>query len=111
VSPTPASRSADSAPAPTPSSNERTPTIAKTPPLKVYEPSGEYIAACAHAEDAAVIVAMRTGRYVRWQHGPIIYTEGTDGDAGASYDLAAAIMHARINIIQYRHRRKEAPNT
>lgn len=71
-----------------------------TPELKIYNADGEYTAACRHAEDAAAIVSLfgRNAK-VKWHHVRTIWTEGVDGVAADSYDLAAARMHERIDAI------------
>lgn len=60
----------------------------------------ERVAACLDAECAAALVAIlgdgaqvRFGTWVCW-------TQGKDGDAGQSYDEAAAFMHGRARAAQ-----------
>lgn len=62
---------------------------------KVYSPTGECVAICRYAEDAACLAAfhgdgatVNDGRRVLWR-------EGIDGSAAESYDAAAATMHER----------------
>jgi len=69
-----------------------------SPRWKVYTASGEYIAACKHAQDAARLVA----RYgddarIRFLHGRAVWIEGREAAAAAeSYRRAAAIMQWRV---------------
>jgi hypothetical protein len=71
--------------------------MAASPEFKIYNPAGEYEAACKHAETAAAIVSfLGHGSAVKWHHTKLIWTEGVDGKAGESYDAAATTMYARI---------------
>jgi len=76
--------------------------MAATPQLKVYSAGGEYLGALKHPEDAAVLVsALGERASVRLGHGRscAVWIEGEayDGDAGESYDGAAAIMRRRLD--------------
>lgn len=72
--------------------------MAATPQFKVYNPNGEYVAACKHPEDAAAIVALYGGGKI-YSHGhskrSLVYTDGVDGVAGESYDAVAAFIYAK----------------
>jgi hypothetical protein len=73
--------------------------MAGAPRLKVYGPSGEYVASCKYAEDAAAVVAAHgTGSTIRLGHrkADVAYTDGIDGDAGDSYDAVAEVVHKRM---------------
>lgn len=73
--------------------------MASAPKLKGYNPQGEYVAACKHAEDAAAIVAAYgSGATIRWNHRRILWEEGkeTAGKAGDSYDIVASVVNERM---------------
>lgn len=75
--------------------------MSASPAFKIYTKSGEYIAACKHAEDAAAIVALNgDGATIRYGHAKrdIVWTEGEAGDGAAaeSYDHVAEVAHQRI---------------
>jgi hypothetical protein len=62
---------------------------------KVYNDSGEMVAATMHAEDAAVVVSNFTKGRVRVD-GRVVWHEGVESQpAGYSYDEAANVMHTR----------------
>lgn len=75
--------------------------MAGSPNLKVYNPSGEYVAACKYGEDAAQIVSSYgDGATVRDGHNKksTVWTEGSeDFSAGESFDSAALLMIQRID--------------
>lgn len=61
------------------------------------------LAALAHAEDAAAVVALHGEGAVVKHSGFIVWTEGKDGNwAGASYDHAAGAMHDALTMEQRR---------
>ena len=73
---------------------------ARYPNWKVFTPSGDYVAACHYAEDAAAVVAAYgEGASIRWhgKSGLLAWTDGKDGSAGESYDNCAAICNARLD--------------
>lgn len=75
------------------------------PYWKVFNPRGEYVAACKLPEDAAAIIAAYgPGATLRAGHAKkeTVWTEGVDGVAGESYDAVGA--HAREAL---RRRSKE----
>lgn len=66
--------------------------MAQTPQIKVYNPAGEYVAACVHAEEAGCLAAfLGDGATLRDGHAKrdIFWTEGPDSRAGNSYDAVA----------------------
>lgn len=67
-----------------------------SPRFKVYTSTNKYVAACEYAEDAAAVVANYTAGSIRDGHSRKVWTEGKDGDAGASYDAVAALVWERI---------------
>ena len=75
--------------------------MSAAPRFKVYNPDGEYVAACKFAEDAAAIVAAYgDGATIRYGHRKVVFREGSEGaSAGdsydASYDAVAAIVYSR----------------
>jgi len=86
--------------------------MAGSPKYKVYDNDGVYVASCKSLEDAAILVGIGyTDRgTVRLGHGPILWTNGVDGNAADSYDGAAHTMAQRESTIHtvafaqaYRH--------
>ncbi len=72
--------------------------MAETPPWKVFNPSGVYIASCKHAEDAAAIVASYGDGAAIWYRRDFnVWTEGSEAvGAGESYDAVAKTCHRRM---------------
>lgn len=73
---------------------------ARYPSWKVFNPAGEYIAACHYAEDAAALVAAYgEGATIRWnrKNGPLVWTDGKDGSAGDSYDYCALVCNRSLD--------------
>lgn len=70
-----------------------------TPRLKIYNPQGEYVAACKHAEDAACLVALYgNGATIRYDHSKVVWREGAEQfSASESYDRVADVVTARRN--------------
>lgn len=74
-----------------------------SPPYKVYDHEGQYVAACRYVSDAAAIVACHDtpGWTIRYGHHKrsTLWTEGQDGQAGESYDhvveVAEKLMRSR----------------
>lgn len=90
--------------------------MAGTPHLKVYNPRGEYVAACKHPEDAGAIVALYgNGAEIRYGHGPIVWREGSEKQrAGESFDWLADLVTVRIRTGEFpysrsRKRKSDAP--
>lgn len=77
-----------------------------TPVLKIYNPQGEYVAACKFGEDAACLMALYgDGATVRYEHKLTLWTEGEeDFPAGESYDRVNAVMEGRKNFYQTQKR-------
>jgi hypothetical protein len=75
--------------------------MAGSPKLKVYNPSGDYVAACKHGEDAAAIVAgSGDGATIRLGHSRVVWREGAESFvAGESYDGVANLIAERIEAI------------
>ena len=72
--------------------------MAASPRYKVFSESGEYVAACKHAEDAAAIVACYgPGASIRLGHSKAatLYTEQDDCLAAESVDAVAQRCHVR----------------
>lgn len=78
--------------------------MAASPPLKVFNPQGEYIASCKMYEDAAAL-AGNYGDGAKIKYGTIlVWHEGHEAiSAAESYDSAASIMSER-----YRTKQREA---
>lgn len=71
--------------------------MAASPRWKVYSPTSEYVAACRYVEDAAAVVALYgNGASIRDDHGRKVWIEGSDGDAGESYDHVAEVVRERV---------------
>lgn len=73
--------------------------MAGSPRFKVHNPSGEYVASCKHAEDAAMIVGnYGAGAFVKDKYTKgKVWEEGKEEiPAGESYDRFREIVHARI---------------
>ena len=74
--------------------------MASAPQWKVFNPQGEYVAACKHVEDAACLVAMYgDGAEIRHGHSPrdFVWCEGSETlSAGESYDGVADVVAARV---------------
>lgn len=69
--------------------------MSAAPEWKVYR-SGQYIAACRYAEDAAALVSLAGGE-VRFGHRLRVWREGDEEfPAGESYDGAADVMLGRV---------------
>jgi len=71
--------------------------MAASPRFKVYNPEGDYIAACKHAEDAAALVALYgAGATIRLDHTRVMWREGAEvREAGESYDFVAQTVADR----------------
>lgn len=78
--------------------------MAATPRWKVFNSSGEYIAATKHVEDAAILVAANgNGSTIRDGHtkADIRWTEGSeDFPAGESYDRVSIRVMQRCNAVR-----------
>jgi len=78
--------------------------MAGSPLLKVYSATGEYVAACRYAEDAAAIVALRgEGTTIRLGHTKrqTVWTEGQEAQAaGESYDFVGEVVLGRMRAIR-----------
>ena len=77
--------------------------MAASPPWKVFNPSGEYVASCKHAEDAAAIVAAYgDGAKISYRRDFTAWHEGKEeGAASESYDIVRRVCHRRLAI--WRH--------
>lgn len=75
--------------------------MAASPQFKVYNPAGEYVAACKHGEDAAAIVAgYGEGATIRFGHSRVLWREGAESfPAGESYDGVAEAIAERVRDI------------
>lgn len=77
--------------------------MAASPFWKVYNPQGEYVASCVHAEDAATLVACYgNGAEIRGGHARkfLVWSEGNETfPAGESYDRVALLCAERIKRI------------
>jgi hypothetical protein len=75
--------------------------MASAPQWKVFNPCGEYVAACKHVEDAACLVAMYgNGAEIRHGHsaGDSVWTEGIEEfPAGESYDRVVEVVSRRVD--------------
>ena len=72
--------------------------MASSPAWKVYDSEGTYKAACKEIEAAACLLAFYgDGSTIRHQHGRILFTQGSDGDAAESYDESACLIRERLH--------------
>ena len=73
--------------------------MASAPKYKVFNPSGEYVASCKHAEDAAAVVALYgDGAQIRTSHSKrdTVWVEGEESDSAAnSVDFVALMVALR----------------
>ncbi len=82
--------------------------MAAAPQLKIFNPAGEYVAACKEYEAAASLAAFY-GAGARVQYAgclarcDALWTEGKDGQAAESYDVAANLMRAREEALEFRY--------
>lgn len=84
--------------------------MAGAPKYKVFNADGVYQAACKEPEAAAVLVTFYgEGSTIRWDHAFVIWTEGLDGNAGDSYDIAAESMNERLQARHVRAYAKSYP--
>lgn len=73
--------------------------MASSPKWKVFNPSGEYVAACKLPEDAAAIVAAYgSGAEIRHGHAKrdTVWQDGVDGEAAESYDAVAEVCYSKV---------------
>ena len=74
--------------------------MAASPRWKVYDPSGEYMAATKEIAGAALLMSLYgEGSTIRLAHRTIVWTEGenADGFGAESYDHVALVAEARLN--------------
>ncbi len=73
--------------------------MAATPKYKVFTNTGEYVASCKYAEEAAVLVAaLGDGTEIRTSHskGSVVWREGKEMQSAAeSYDYVSDKIAAR----------------
>lgn len=70
---------------------------------KVYDASGVFQAGCKEPEAALCLMGFYgDGSTVRWEHSAIVWTEGKDGRAGDSYDVAVERLLANIRAYKDR---------
>ena len=74
--------------------------MAASPCWKVFNPQGEYVASCKHAEDAAALVAtLGRDAKVSWKREVWVWHEGREAaEAIDSYDTAADLMRERFEV-------------
>lgn len=70
-----------------------------SPKWKVYNPDGEYIAACRYVEDALFLMAFNgDGSVIKFDHRVLVWTEGKEETrASESLDRAAVICDERLS--------------
>jgi len=77
--------------------------MAASPLWKIFNSSGEYVASCKHAEDAAAIVGNYAGGEIRAGHSKTltVWREGLEaaGTATESYDTVARVCNERLEAI------------
>jgi hypothetical protein len=76
--------------------------MAGTPKFKIFNPSGEYVAACKYPEDAAALVDLYgAGSTIRDGHSKadVVWTEGKETQpASESYDFVGTTVEDRIKV-------------
>ncbi len=85
--------------------------MASAPLWKVFNPSGEYIASCKHAEDAAAIIALYGGGEIRAGHSKqlTVWREGQEESGSATddgFDMVARVCHERLDAMIAKNRTK-----
>ena len=73
--------------------------MASSPIFKIYDADGEYQGCMKRPEEAAAVVALLgDDSEIRYGHKHVVWTQGPngDGDAGESYDDAAALIRSRV---------------
>ena len=77
--------------------------MAASPPYKVFNPQGEYVASCKYGEDAAAVVSCYgDGAKIRHRDrmGRVLWHEGAESfPAAESYDMVAATIAKRHALI------------
>jgi hypothetical protein len=76
--------------------------MASTPRFKVYTPSGEYVAACKYAEDAAFVCgSYGDGATIRDGHARVVWRDGEahDGEASESADHVRNVIWERLGLV------------
>lgn len=77
--------------------------MAGTPRFKIYNPQNEYVAACKHIEESAMLAAcLGKGTTIRDGHEKkhIVWHEGfEDQPASESYDYVAQVVNTRVEAI------------
>ncbi len=86
----------------------------RAPQWKIFDALGVYMGSLHSPTDAAFVIGnYAIGSQVRFGRSPkdAVWTEGVDGDAADSYDVAVALMFCRLEDIRLRRRKSEAEGT
>lgn len=71
--------------------------------MKIYDPSGNYVASCVQPEAGAALMAMYgKGAEIRNGHAKknVIWREGSEAQpAGDSFDFVASVCNARVTAV------------
>lgn len=83
-------------------------TLSPSLAFDVYNPDGERVAAIAHIEDGAAILALYGhGATIRAGAHIILYTNGVDGEAGESFDAVATHVDGTLLGLQMKQDREK----
>ena len=80
----------------------------RTPQWKIFDQTGLFMGSLHDPTDAAFVIAnYSTGAQVRFgrDRQDTVWTEGVDGEAGESFDVAVALMFCRLEDIRLRRRK------
>ncbi len=86
----------------------------RAPQWKIFDQTGLYMGSLHDPTDAAFVIAnYSTGAQVRFGRSPkdAVWTEGVDGMAGESFDVAVALMFCRLEDIRLRRKKAHAATT
>lgn len=87
------------------------PNRPRAPQWKIFDAEGLYMGSLHEPTDAAFVIGNYAhGSQIRFGRDPedTVWTEGDDGDASASYDMAVTMMLERLDRIHERRRKVSA---
>lgn len=76
--------------------------MASAPRYKIFNPEGEYVAACKYPEEAAALMTfLGDGAEIRDGHTKVVWTEGSElQPAAESYDFVTMKIEERTLVTQ-----------
>lgn len=84
----------------------------RAPQWKIFDQTGLYMGSLHDPTDAAFVIAnYSTGAQVRFGRKDVVWTEGVDGMAGESFDVAVALMFCRLEDIRLRRKKSAAEHS